>query len=101
MDTVPNPIPEWRDVDRALFEREIVPRRAPAVLRGLVADWPAVEAGAASPAQACGYLARFDRGMPVEAFVGAPEIGGRSFYKPDMSGFNFDKRRLRFTDVLS
>lgn len=95
------PIPEWRNVDHDLFEREIVPRFAPAVLRGLVRDWPAVRAGAASSQTACAYLRRFDQGAPVEAFLGAPGIGGRFFYRDDMAGFNFEKRRLRFGDVLT
>ena len=45
-----NAIPELDGaVDRARLEREIVPAGRPVVLRGLVADWPAVAAGRESP----------------------------------------------------
>jgi hypothetical protein len=100
MELPKNRIAEWRDVDRATFANEIVPRHRPAVLKGLVKNWPAVEAVSASPAAVCEYLAGFYRGAPVEAFVGAPEIGGRFFYRPDMAGFNFERKRARLTDFL-
>lgn len=99
------PLPErqvqvWRDVDPEIFAREVVPAHRPAVLRGLVKDWPAVAAASASAQQACDYLAGFYRGAPVEAFVGPPDIKGRFFYRPDMAGFNFERKRARLTDFL-
>ena len=100
MPVVQKQVPECRDVDAAAFARDIIPGYRPVVLKGLVKDWPAVTAGAASPAQAIEYIAGFYRGAPVEAFVGPPEIRGRFFYRPDMSGFNFEKRRAALTDVL-
>lgn len=93
-------VPEWHDADRNRFAKEVVPGYRPVVLRGLVKDWPAVAAGAASPEQAGEYIASFYRGTPVEAFVGGPDIGGRFFYRPDMNGFNFEKRKAALTDVL-
>jgi hypothetical protein len=94
------PIAEWRDVDAAVFAGEIVPREAPAVLRGLVESWPAVAAGRESADAARAYLAGFDRGAPVEAFVGPPGIGGRFFYADDMRGFNFERRTGALAEVL-
>ena len=80
---------EYRGVDRAMFRDEIVARGEPAVMRELVKDWPAV-AAAAGPADAIrAYLARFDRGAKVGAWIAPHEIGGRFFYRPDMSGLNF------------
>ena len=89
------PIPEWRNVDLRVFREEIVPLYRPALMRGLVGDWPAV--AAADPGA---YLAGFDRGAEAEAFVGAPEIGGRFFYRDDMKGFNFDRRKGPLADIL-
>jgi hypothetical protein len=89
------PIPEWRNVDLRVFREEIVPLYRPALMRGLVGDWPAV--AAADPAA---YLAAFDRGAEAEAFVGSPEIEGRYFYKSDMSGFNFERRKGRLAEIL-
>ncbi|HRE45282.1 MAG TPA: cupin-like domain-containing protein [Terricaulis sp.] len=94
------PIPEWRDVTRARFLEEIAPRNAPAVLRGLVRDWPAVQAGRVSAEAACAYVKRFDIGRPQEILVGPPEIGGRFFYRDDMSGFNFERQRTTLPDAL-
>jgi hypothetical protein len=39
-------IAEYHDIERAQFEREIVPLGRPAVLRQLCAGWPAVRAAA-------------------------------------------------------
>jgi hypothetical protein len=87
-------------LDRETFRREIVARSEPAVLRGLVRDWPAVRAARASNAEAAAYLQRFDRGAPLEAFVGPPEIRGRFFYAPDLAGFNFERQRSKLADIL-
>jgi len=95
----PEPLPEWRDVDAAAFRAEIVPRYEPAVLRGIADAWPVALAGRESARAACAYLAGFDRGAIVEGFVGPPEIRGRFFYRDDM-GFNFERRRGPFGDVL-
>ena len=99
MQVSPRPIDEREGVDLASFRGEIIPSYRPIVLRGLVRDWPVVEAAARSDAEAAAYLAGFDRGAAVDAFVGPPEIGGRFFYRDDM-GFNFERRRGPFADVL-
>ena len=91
---------EIETLDRDLFRREIVPAYQPVVLRGFVRDWPAVEAARSGAGDVAAYLSRFDHGAAVEAFIGAPEIGGRFFYRDDMKGFNFDRRTGPFGDVL-
>jgi len=45
-------IPQWRNVDQRVFESEIAVARKPAVLKGLVADWPLVRKGMESAAAA-------------------------------------------------
>jgi Cupin-like domain len=91
---------------KPLLEHEGVPNLAaltgryePAVLRGLARDWPAVQAARRSDSEAFDYMLGFDRGVPVDAFVGPAEIGGRFFYRPDMGGFNFERKKGRFGDV--
>lgn len=64
----------------------------PAVIRGLVRDWPVVRAAASGPAALAGYVARFDTGGELEMFVGDPSIAGRYYYVDDMAGFNFARR---------
>lgn len=89
----PRPLPERAGIDAAAFAAEVVPAHRPVVLRGLGRDWPAVAAARRSPGELAAYLARFDSGAPVEAFMGAPAMRGRYFYADDMRGFNFEKRK--------
>jgi len=89
----PRPLPERTHIDAAAFAAEIVPVHRPVVLRGLGRDWPAVVAARRSASELAAYLARFDNGAPVEAFMGPPAMRGRYFYADDMRGFNFEKRK--------
>lgn len=89
--STPSPIAEWYNVTREVFETEIVPRFQPAVLRGAVRDWPAVQKGLESPQAVAKYVASFDSGGPVTSFFGPPEINGRIFYNEDLSGLNFQQ----------
>jgi hypothetical protein len=93
-------IEEWQGVDRAVFENEILPANRPAVLRGLVRDWPAVQAGLQSPGSVVDYLKRFDSGAAVTAMVGAPEIHGRFFYTDDFQAFNFGSKSVPLSTAL-
>jgi hypothetical protein len=94
------PLPEWHAVDRARFEAEIVPRDEPAVLRGLVGDWPAVARAREAPLAIAQYLAGFDNGTPVDALMTPPEEEGRIFYDASMAGFNFLRNKLPVSQVL-
>lgn len=93
-------IDEWQNVDRRVFENEIFPANRPAVLRGVVRDWPAVQAGLRSPAQLGDYLKRHDSGGAAHAIVGPPHIDGRFFYSADFQGFNFEKRNVSISTAL-
>jgi hypothetical protein len=83
----PRPVREWRDVDRARFRDEIMPLGQPAVLRGVVAGWPAVQAPSIGD-----YLRRFDLSANAEVLIGAPAAEGRFFYGDDFGVMNFQKR---------
>jgi hypothetical protein len=87
----PRPIREYEGVDRRLFEEEIRPAGQPAVLRGLAADWPAVQAALRSDEEIVAYLKRFRIDRPVSVTIGEPAIGGRFFYRDDLRGFNFNR----------
>jgi hypothetical protein len=93
-------IEEWRGVDRGIFENEIFPANQPAVLRGLVRDWPAVQAARQSPASVANYLKQCDTGDSVNAYVGRPEIKGRFFYADDFKGFNFNSQDVSISTAL-
>jgi len=93
-------IREWRDIDSAVFRNEIVAGEQPAVIRGLVKDWPAVRAGRNSPRALCDYLKRFDAGRNVKTLLGPPSIGGRFFYAEDMQSLNFERAEEPFAAAL-
>lgn len=86
---------EWRDVDLAILRDEIVPAGMPALLRGLAARWPAVQAD--DPAA---YLRTLDNGQQQSVIVAPPDVGGRFGYAPDMSRLNFESRTASVTAVL-
>jgi hypothetical protein len=92
-------IAEYEGVDRERFEREIVPRVEPAVLRGLIADWPAVEAANDGDEALAEFLRGAASDEPFETWFGAPEIGGQFGYNADFSGFNHE-RKLATVDQL-
>jgi hypothetical protein len=94
------PVARLRNVDRHTFHHEIVPRGEPVVLEGLAADWPAVKAGRESPEAACGYLAALDSGEEADAVLVPAGLDGRMFYKPDLSDFNFARRKLTVSSAL-
>ena len=75
------------------FQRDILQPCRPVILRGLVADWPAVTAARRSPAAFRDYLAQFDAGGSLEVFWGKPEIAGKYYYDGGLTGFNFERRR--------
>ncbi len=81
------------------FLRDVVLPCRPVILRGLVKNWPAVQASH-SPAGLRDYIARFDSGGEMEAFIGEPRIGGKYYYAEDLQGFNFERRRMRLAAAL-
>jgi hypothetical protein len=86
--------------DPGQFLREVVQPCRPVVLRGLVKDWPIVQAGHVSPSAVRDHLKALDVGGEIEAFFGAPAIAGKYFYTDDMQGFNFERRRMKFSVAL-
>ncbi len=94
-------IPEWRGVDDATFRREIAAAYRPAVLRGFVADWPAVRQASAAPNAMCDYLRAFDNGAAVDVLRTPPSAKGRIFYNENLNGFNFTRDRAPISSVLA
>lgn len=94
------PIAEWRGVDAEMFAGTIRPLQRPAVLRGLVADWPAVRAGRRSNRELADQIRGFYTGIGVQMFSGPPQIAGRFLYNDALDGFNFERRQVRLTELL-
>lgn len=82
------------------FQEDVLPAGQPLVIRGLVRDWPLVQAWNRSPADFCDYVKRFERGYPVDTAQGPPSIGGRLFYNEDLSGLNCRMTQARLTSSL-
>jgi hypothetical protein len=62
-------IAEFRDVDRATFAAKIETRYQPAVMRGAVADWPAVHRARESMQSIAAYLLSPEFVRQVKAFL--------------------------------
>jgi hypothetical protein len=91
------PTQVWRNVDRALFENAIKPAARPAILKGVVSDWSGV---AASPSDLSVLLKAAAANTQIDYFEGAPELEGRYNYRPDFSGFNFERKRATLASFL-
>ena len=98
MAQAPRIISAGSGLDATTFASDIVGACAPVVIRGLVADWPAVRAAAGDGVLA--YLAPMATDTPVNVFVGAPEIEGRYYYDDDLTGFNFSQESQPFAAAL-
>ena len=92
---------ELHGLDAQSLSDDLLRSTEPVVLRGLVASWPAVQAGLASSDGAEHYVRRFYSDATVIAFRGAPDIAGRFSYNEDLNGFNFTPIRARLDAVLN
>jgi hypothetical protein len=94
------PIAEYEGVEATGFRDDISRRDAPAVMRGLVREWPAVQ-HAAQAADAIGeYLRPLDSGAKVTALRMPPSARGRIFYNANLDGFNYTSDPTTVTSVL-
>jgi hypothetical protein len=93
-------IAEFASVDRRKFNEEIEPRHEPAVLRGLISGWPAVEAARESSHALAQYLSERDNGGRVRAFLAQPSVRGRYFYSANVDGFNFSAAETTLSNLL-
>lgn len=72
----------------------------PAVIRGLVSDWPLVKAGTESGASARAYLLGLARDRAFTVNIGQPGAGDRLFYAESM-GMNFRTGRAPLNEVFA
>jgi hypothetical protein len=77
---------------------ELMGAGQPAVIRGLVREWPLARAG--SPKQAADYLKSFYQGRRIVAFVARPERKGRFGYTEDVTKLDFESDRGLLDEYL-
>jgi hypothetical protein len=94
------PTAEYEPMERERFEREVVPRGEPAVIRALVADWPIVRAAKLGDEALAAYLRGAAADEPFEAWFGAADIEGRFSYTEDFSSFNHERRLANVDQLL-
>lgn len=102
MTRITQPIPVIEGVDRARFENEIFPAGKPVIMKGLVADWPAVKAAQTSNRAVADYISAMDTtGQMVGISVLSATKQGRFFYNDDLTGYNFMGDRNRVSNLLA
>ena len=79
----------FESVTQEDFTTRIRPANQPALLRGIVGEWPAVGLGRMSDEALIDYLKAHDTNEPVGVYLGAPEIRGNFFYGADTRSENF------------
>jgi hypothetical protein len=101
MVTKANAAKELADCCPGSLDDSVLSATEPVVLRGLVADWPIVEAGKRSSQDAADYLRQYYSGKPLTASYGPPEIKGRVGYNDDLSSFNFEVATVALDDFFN
>jgi len=94
------PIAELEGVDAPRFRDEVTQRYAPAVMRGLVREWPAVRRSLGAPDGICAYLEELDNGTPVAGLRMPPSARGRIFYNDNLEGFNYTADPMTVSSVM-
>lgn len=93
-------VAETTGISASGLSDELLASDQPRVLRGLVRDWPAVKLGLESTDKIAAYLQELDSGNAVTALCAPPAAAGRIFYNEDMTGFNFEYRRMGLREAV-
>jgi hypothetical protein len=100
MPTIAATVRELKVTDAPGWSTEAFASAEPLLLRGLVAQWPLVQAGQRSIGAALAYLRGYYRNATVGAWFGPPQIRGRFFYNADYTGFNFQAAMVKLDAVF-
>ncbi len=93
-------VPEVNAASPADLDAVLSGATHPFIVRGLVADWPLVEAGLSSAHDAREYLIKHHRSRPFTVSVGAPGSGGRLFYD-DAMAMNFRTMQAKLPEIMA
>ncbi len=93
-------VPEVEVADAAALDARLRGADRPFIVRGLVRDWPLVQAGRQSAEAARGYLLQHHRDRPFAVSVGHPGSGGRLFYDEAMA-MNFRMMNAKLPEIFA
>ena len=93
-------IPVYSNVSRDVFETQIAPTGRPAIMRGLVSNWPMVSLGLRSHRELYNHVRAAATSDPTVIWTGSPEIKGRFFYSHDLRGFNHAQEKAPLAVLL-
>lgn len=94
------PLPPVRDVAPAALAALLPVAEEPFVVRGLVADWPLVEAGRRSAREARAHLVAHARPVSLPVSIADPGAGGRLAYDAGMA-VNFRMAEARLAEIMA
>jgi len=101
MSPAKTPIEQISGLEPGDIPDEILSATEPLLLKGMVDDWPASQAGKSGKVEILRYLQRFCKNKEIVIFKGDPDIEGRFFYNEDISGFNFSRANTTFEYMLN
>lgn len=90
----------WHDVSPEQFHTEIRPTGQPAILKGLVKDWPIVSVAQQGDAPLLAYLRSKAVSSPISSIQAPPECEGRLHYCDDVRRLNFERVAISLADFL-
>lgn len=93
-------VPEREVRDEAALDALLKDAREPFLVRGLVKDWPLVQAGLESNNAARAYLVERARPVQFAISLGPPAQGGRMFYDDDMA-MNFRMGKGKLAEIFA
>ena len=95
------PVAVYHGVTREQFRNEIMPRNQPALMKGLVNDWPAVKLACQSDRAVMDYLRACDNGAGAPTMLGDPSIKGEFFYAESVTKRNFQTGLVSISKALA
>jgi len=93
-------IPEVANDGPAALDAQLRAASGPFIVRGLIGDWPLVQAGKRSAREARDYIVRRRRDRPFTVSVGEPGSDGRLFYD-DAMAMNFRTTRAKLPEIFA
>ncbi len=101
MSAIEKRVEELHGYTSANLPAQVFSATEPLLLKGLVADWPMVQAVQESAQAGFDYLQKFCTEGPVNVSLGSPDVQQRIFYNESFTGFNFDFKRVQFQELVA